>query len=161
MSRCGKTDQLEAAVLGSGGEGQRAELLSHAERCAVCRHELNWLRSEAVLFEQRRQRDEIERLWKGVERRSGARAGGLRRGLLATAAMMLVGLGLGARLVSHRASGDSLGGELQMSVESMPAVDLGSVLASVERGPTLGACVMMTPGVGIACDADLRATFDE
>jgi hypothetical protein len=48
-----------------------------------------------------------------------------------------------------------------MSVESLPTVDFGAVLASVERGPTLGACVMMTPGVGIACDADLRATFDE
>jgi hypothetical protein len=161
MSRCGKTAQLEAAVQGSALEAQRAELLAHAEHCAVCRHELNWLRAEVVLFEQRRQRDEIDRLWKGVAQRSTARAGGLRRGLMATAAMMLVGLGLGARLVAHPSAVESLGGGLQMSMESRPPVDLSAVLASVERGPALGACVMMTPGVGIACDADRRATFDE
>jgi hypothetical protein len=36
----------------------------------VCRHELNWLESEAALFRQRAGRDEVAHLWEGVQARS-------------------------------------------------------------------------------------------
>lgn len=65
MSRCGRTSQLESLL-----SHESPELRAHARGCAVCRHELNWLESEAALFRQRAGRDEVAHLWAGVEARS-------------------------------------------------------------------------------------------
>jgi hypothetical protein len=65
MSRCGRTSQLESLL-----SHESPELRTHARTCAVCRHELNWLESEATLFRQRAGRDEVAHLWAGVQARS-------------------------------------------------------------------------------------------
>lgn len=65
MSRCGRTSQLESLL-----SHESPELRAHARGCAVCRHELNWLESEAALFRQRAGRDEVAHLWEGVQARS-------------------------------------------------------------------------------------------
>lgn len=67
MSRCGRTSQLESLL-----SHESPELRAHARACAVCRHELNWLESEAALFRQRAGRDEVAHLWEGVQARSGS-----------------------------------------------------------------------------------------
>jgi hypothetical protein len=74
MSRCGRTQHLEAVVTPDTPAGVVAELLAHAKTCAVCRHELGWLQSERALFRQRAGRDEVANLWAGTVARTSAPA---------------------------------------------------------------------------------------
>jgi hypothetical protein len=74
MSRCGRTAHLEAVALGETSGSAADELRAHAKQCALCRHELNWLESEAAMFRQRAGRDEVAELWKGVAQRRGMAA---------------------------------------------------------------------------------------
>ncbi|MFT3710281.1 MAG: hypothetical protein QM817_21855 [Archangium sp.] len=71
MSRCGRTSQLEAVVRGEVPGPVANDVRAHAKTCAVCRHELNWLESEASLFRQRAGRDEVAHLWAGVANKRG------------------------------------------------------------------------------------------
>ena len=72
MSRCGKTEQLEALVMGELDLAHTTELELHTTRCAVCHHELNWLKTERVLFEQRLAREQVQQLWQGFAARRAA-----------------------------------------------------------------------------------------
>jgi hypothetical protein len=103
MSRCGKTELLEAAVqTGTPDEGLR----EHARHCPRCRHELNWLETERRLFRERAARDEVQQLWKGVAHRTAApRRRAFGRALVGVAATLLVVLGAGRTLLQQRSSG--------------------------------------------------------
>ena len=74
MSRCGKTEHLEAMVMGELNLAHTTELELHTSKCAVCHHELNWLRSERVLFEQRLAREQVQQLWEGFAAKRAAPA---------------------------------------------------------------------------------------
>ena len=70
MKTCPTRLALEAAVLGEAPGGRLTDYEAHAEQCARCRHELNWLRTEQSLFAQRTARDEVGRLWKAWSSKS-------------------------------------------------------------------------------------------
>ena len=63
MSRCGRTSQMEAMVLGELSAPEALELRNHARSCQVCRHELRWAETEKTLFTQRAVRDEVRGMW--------------------------------------------------------------------------------------------------
>ncbi len=70
--------------MGELGPAESSQLRSHLERCVVCRHELQWLETEASLFRQREGRQLF------VEKHTGRRLGfGGAFGLLAAAAIVL------------------------------------------------------------------------
>lgn len=103
MSRCGKTHLLEDAV---NGDAPDEALREHANDCARCRHELNWLETERQLFRSRAARDEVQFLWKGVAARVGAepRKPTFSRALVAAAAALFLVLGAGRLFVSAQSS---------------------------------------------------------
>ena len=146
MKICPTRLQLESAVLGEVHEARAAELEAHAEACARCRHELNWLRTESTLFAQRTAREEVSRLWDAVDARANPPRGrGLTRTMLAIAASVLVAV-VGLRFVSsagHRGSARDRAEPVPMSLETM------SVDPTADSAPASMPCY--TPGFGIAC----------
>ncbi len=143
MKSCPSRLQLESAVLGEAPAGRLTELDAHAESCARCRHELNWLRAESALFAQRHARDEVSRLWESVDSKSTAkRSRGLTRAMLAIAASLLVAIAVG------RVGTGSRGG----SHKSLEPVPMSLEMMSVDQGSS-GVATMpcYTPGFGIAC----------
>lgn len=144
MKSCPSRLQLEAAVLGEAHEGRAAELDAHAEGCARCRHELNWVRTETSLFAQRTARDEVGRLWQAVDSRAQSKRGArLTRAMLAIAASVLLAV-VGARFMGS--AGRSAPRErlepVPMSLETM-SVDPGA--------DSIATMPCYTPGFGIAC----------
>jgi hypothetical protein len=143
MKSCPSRTQLEAAVLGEAPAARLVELDAHAQGCARCRHELNWLRAESALFAQRHARDEVSRLWESVDARSTSKRGRrLTRAMLAIAASLLVAiaagrLGAGARMSPHNGSEP-----VPMSLEMMSVDQAGREIATMP---------CYTPGFGIAC----------
>lgn len=101
---CDRDQLLEALVGGELRGGAADELQSHLKRCARCRHELNWLRTEASLLRQRAGREEVAHLWNrwGPESASrpprGWRPMAASVGLVAVLLALLVGV---MRLPSH------------------------------------------------------------
>ena len=154
MSRCGKTDQLEAMVLGELSAARVNALELHTSRCAVCHHELNWLKSERLMFEQRLAREQVQQLWEGF----AARRAGPKRALawgrwamgLAAAAVLMIGLGLSSRV-------QPAGGHLEAS----EAYELPMSLEEMSRniGSTGRDCSELRPGMGFACGPYLPASF--
>ena len=156
MSRCGKTEQLEALVMGELAGPRVAELQLHTTRCAACHHELHWLESERLMFEHRLAREQVDKLWEGFAARRAAPAAQLRRRwervALAVAASAVLVLGLSAR----NSTRPSLQGELfdssaPMSLEEMSR-DLGGGLEQRD-------CSQLPPGQGFACGPFLPASF--
>ena len=153
MSRCGKTDQLEAMVLGELNTARVNELEMHTSRCAVCHHELNWLKSERLMFEQRLAREQVQQLWEGFAKRRAAPRrqpawGRWAMGVAASAVLML-GLGLGSKVEPGGQRAASEAYELPMSLEEM----------SRNIGSTGRDCSELRPGMGFACGPYLPASF--
>ena len=153
MSRCGKTEQLEALVLGELNLAHSTELESHTSRCAVCHHELNWLKSERVMFEQRLAREQVQQLWEGfaAKRAAPKRQRGWGRWAMAVAASAVLMLGLSSKVrpgqIEETDSFDSF--EESMSFEAM----------SREIRSTGRDCSELRPGMGFACGPYLPASF--
>ncbi len=56
MSADCRTERLEALLEGALAPAQTDGLQAHLSACAACRHELEWLRAEQTLMDQRRRR---------------------------------------------------------------------------------------------------------
>ena len=152
MSRCGKSEQLEALVMGELGAARVTELELHTSHCAACHHELNWLKSERLMFEQRLARAEVQKLWAGfaAKRDAPARTESWGRWAMAAAASALLLVGVTARLQSPRLdSGSSFEPSAPMSLEEM----------SRDLGPQGRDCSQLQPGTGFACGPFLPASF--
>ncbi len=149
MKTCPTRIQLEAAVMGEVPEGRLSDCETHAEHCARCRHELNWLRSEQAMFGQRAAREEVSRLWEGAPRRKEARAEGfVTRALLAVGATVLFAVTIGGHVTSRGSAWAHVSGDdaLQMSLETMSIEH--QQMASAE----LASLPCYTPGFGPACE---------
>lgn len=147
MSRCGKTDQLEALAMGELSLARATELEVHTAHCAVCHHELNWLKSERLMFEQRLAREHVSQLWEGFAQKRAAPARRQRawgRLAMAIAASTVLMLGLSAKTRSEVTESASL--DAPMSLEEM------------SRETRLD-CSALKPGVGFACGPYLPASF--
>ena len=156
MSRCGRTQHLEAVALGEAPSAVAAELRAHAKQCALCRHELNWLESESALFRQRAGRDEVAELWKGVAQRSGLQAPprAWPRVLVAMAAaaalVLLVGR-VAPRPVSLATDGSRTEEE---ALESSMLMSPGSFFFESDVP-----CSKLPSGVGFQCSPVVPASF--
>ena len=152
MSRCGKTEQLEALVMGELDVARATELEMHTSRCAACHHELNWLKSERVLFEHRLAREQVQELWAGFAAKRAApirqRAWGRWALAFAASAVLMIGLSSKVRTGGHVAQSDE-SFELPMSLEEM----------SRNIGSTGRDCSQLRPGMGFACGPYLPASF--
>lgn len=69
MSRCGHTEHLEALVMGELHGAEAHELRAHAEHCSRCRHELNWLETERMLFRARAADQQVSTLINRADQR--------------------------------------------------------------------------------------------
>lgn len=153
MKPCATRLQLEAAVLGEVPEGRLEELDQHAEACARCRHELNWLRAETAMFAQRSARDEVSRLWEAVDpKRESRRSRTFGRSVLALAASILVAVVVTGKMSGSRRSHSAGDEPLPMSLETM-SVDQQFASAELFSPPCF------TPGFGIACEAVEHVAF--
>lgn len=155
MSRCGRTAQLEVVVMGETSPLIAAELRAHAKKCALCRHELNWLESESSMFRQRAGRDEVAHLWKGVAQRSGLdspRSWPRVMVAMAAAAVLVLMMGrVSAPPVSLATDGSRNQEEtLESSMLMSPAF-----LFFEESEP----CSKLPTGVGFRCSSVVPASF--
>jgi hypothetical protein len=145
---CGRTSQLESLVADEVPRALQAELRAHALSCAVCRHELHWLETEATLFRQRAGRDEVDSLWEGTPWRKPARGGRRRSAVLAVVASMVVLVWQGAEREPPPASllvADSLQSDALMS----------PVLSPDARA----LCSTLPSGMGFRCSPSVPASF--
>lgn len=153
MSRCGKTEQLEAMVMGELNLAHATELEMHTTRCAVCHHELHWLKSEQVMFEQRLAREQVQQLWDGFAKKRAApqryRAWGRWALAAAASAVLMVGLSSSSIRRGPTAQNEAFDDTLSMSLEEM----------SREIGSTSRDCSELRPGMGFACGPYLPASF--
>lgn len=162
MSRCGRTSQLEALVLGELTAPEALELRTHAQHCLVCRHELRWAESEKSLFTQRAVREEVRGLWAQTKwAKKPERKLGPAMALALAAAVLLVVLVRPAPALSP-APTPNIPGELLMTLDEAALMTPAKPddFSSAELEASLGACLMMTPGQGgIACSAGAWASF--
>ncbi len=158
MSACGKTALLDALTRGELVPAQSLELRAHAAQCARCRHELNWLESEATLFRQRASRDEVRHLWEGVAlpSRSAADPRRTRRVLVSLAASLLLVFGL-SRLTPSvpRAHG---GADASNAAWSETLVSEALSTENLEVG-TSPMCSELPEGWGFWCGPAVPASF--
>lgn len=141
MSRCGRTSQLESLL-----SVEQPDLRAHAKQCALCRHELNWLESEATLFRQRAGRDEVAHLWAGVEKRAPvapSRSWPRVLGAMAAAAAMLF-----------------LATPVKPAAFDEGPLESESLMSPVLRfGEEDAACSRLPSGVGFQCKPVVPASF--
>lgn len=148
MSRCGRTQQLEAVATGEAPLALATELRAHAKHCALCRHELNWLESETSLFRQRAGRDEVAHLWTGVAARRGlepARPWSRVLVAMAAAAALILGVGHLTPTPQRFAAEEPLESDALMS----PVLFLDS-----QQEP----CSKLPSGMGFTCTAPIIAS---
>lgn len=158
MSRCGRTNHLEAMVAGELGVTTERELRAHADTCTRCRHELRWLESERRLFRQRASREEVSELWQGVSRRSGPQVGRpWVRVMVALAASLLVALGLGRLTLPRHPSAHATAGELSGGVDWSEASEGG--FSSLQPESALTVCSTLPEGLGFHCGPAVPASF--
>lgn len=159
MSACGKTTSLDALARGELPPAQALELRTHAAQCARCRHELNWLESEAALFRQRASRDEVRHLWEGValsSKRPAVDPRRTRRVLVSLAASLLLVAGL-SRLTPappHASGGfdaSSAGWNAEQVSEALSSENVG-----VGSSPM---CSQLPEGWGFWCGPAVPASF--
>ena len=154
MTRCGRTAQLEVVVMGETSPVVAAELRAHAKKCALCRHELNWLESEAAIFRQRAGRDEVAHLWKGVANRSGLNPSrSWPRVLVAMAAAAVLVLMVG-RVAPRPVSLATDGSRSEETLESSMLMSPGFLFFE-ESAP----CSKLPTGVGFQCSPVVPASF--
>jgi hypothetical protein len=153
MSRCGRTSQLEAVVRGEVPGPVANDVRAHARQCAVCRHELNWLESEASLFRQRAGRDEVAHLWAGVankrglaERRPWARV----FVAMAAAAVLALVVGLGGPRSPVRST--------TQYDEALETDALMSPALFIDEGEA-APCSKLPSGMGFSCSQPVPASF--
>lgn len=144
MSRCGRTSQLESLLT-----HEQPELRAHAKVCALCRHELNWLESEATLFRQRAARDEVAHLWKGIEKRAPVESRPWPRVLVAVAAAAALLFSVG-NVSSPRGSLAADDGPLESDALMSPVLSFGGDGEACSRLPS---------GVGFQCKPVVPASF--
>lgn len=150
MSRCGKAEQLEALVMGEVVGPKAVELEQHVTHCAACHHELNWLKSEQVMFDHRRSREAVAQLWNGFVAKRAAPERHWARWAIAMAASVVALVGVASQLSSpRRDSGKSFEGSAPMSLEEM----------SRDFGAQGQDCSQLQPGTGFACGPFLPASF--
>ena len=151
MSRCGKTEHLEALAMGELSSARAIELEQHTSQCAACHHELNWLKSERVMFKHRLARDQVQQLWAGFKAKKAvpARDHAWGRWALAMAASAMLLVGVTSRLHSARLDPQSFEPSAPMSLEEM----------SRDLGPHGQDCSQLQPGTGFACGPFLPASF--
>lgn len=155
MSRCGRTSHLEALTRGEMPGPVAIDLRVHARQCAVCRHELNWLESEASLFRQRAGRDEVAHLWAGVANKRGlgeGRAWGRVLVAMAAAAVLALVVGFGGTQRRSLATGHELGGE---ALESDALMSPALFFDEADAAP----CSKLPSGVGFSCSQPVPASF--
>jgi anti-sigma factor RsiW len=156
MSTCGRTAVLESIVAGEAPAALAAELRAHATNCARCRHELNWLETEARLFRERAARDEVSELWMGVARRRGmANAWPWSRVLMAFAASVLVLLGASRLVLGQPGSQGGTDASSLVDEVGMSEPLMSPVLSWGEREN----CSRMPDGVGFRCEPAIAASF--
>lgn len=150
MKTCPRMPQLESVASGEAPVALAVELRAHAEGCAVCRHELAWLQTEAELFRMRAARDEVGLLWSRVaERCDPPRRRPWSRGLLVAAASLLVLLGLG------RLSLEGLGPKAAADDEAQMSDALMSPMLGVGDDDN---CSKLPDGVGFRCESPVPAS---
>ncbi len=152
MSRCGKTEALEALVLGELGQARTIELEQHVAHCAACHHEYNWLKSEQVMFEHRRSREAVAELWSGfvAKRAAPAQHHAWTRWAFALAASAIAVVGLAARLNST---------PMDRAVSFEPSTPMSLEEISRDLGNGGQDCSQLQPGTGFACGPFLPASF--
>jgi anti-sigma factor RsiW len=147
---------LESIVTGEASSAQAAELRAHADTCPRCRHELNWLETEAKLFRERAAREEVAQLWKGVAARSERPAERpWSRVLVALAASALVLLGVGRVALGSFASHSGADASVFHDEFGMSEPLMSPVLTLEERDN----CSKLPDGVGFRCEPAIPASF--
>ncbi|MCC6332693.1 MAG: hypothetical protein IT380_01745 [Myxococcales bacterium] len=156
MSTCGYSSSLESVVAGDAPAALATELRAHAAHCARCRHELNWLETEARLFRERAARDEVSALWKGVAQRRGlAHTRPWSRVLVAVAASLLMLLGAG-RLILGATSHGGADAPVFLDEARMSEPLMTPALTLVEERDN---CSRLPDGVGFRCEPAIPASF--
>lgn len=156
MTTCGRTPLLESVVTGDAPAALANELRVHAAGCARCRHELNWLESEAKLFRERAARDEVSHLWAGVaERRGLPSQRPWSRVLVAVAASMLLLLGAGRVALGITSSHGGADASVFHDDFGM-SEPLMSPALTLEEGEN---CSRLPDGVGFRCEPAIPASF--
>jgi hypothetical protein len=153
MTACGRTHQLEAVVVGEAPAALAAELRAHARRCARCRHELDWLETEAALFRQRAGREEVAHLWAGVAERRGLEAPRPWGRMLTALAAAVVLSFAGGRLAGQARPGWAL--DAGVHHEALETDALMSPALELEAN---AACSTLPTGVGFHCSAPVLAS---
>lgn len=155
MSSCGRTPLLESVVTGEASATLANELRAHAAGCARCRHELNWLESEAKLFRERAAREEVAHLWAGVaERRGLPSQRPWSRVLVAVAASLVLLLGAGRAVLGVTSHG---GADASVFHEDFGMSEplMSPVLTLEDRDN----CSKLPDGVGFRCEPAIPASF--
>lgn len=152
MSHCGRTQSLEAVVMGEAPHAMAVELRAHAQKCARCRHELNWLESESTLFKQRAGREEVAHLWPSVRQGARHRSSWPRALLAMVAVTALAFLSAGRLYVSPPRPVDAVAQDaLETAFESSP---LMSPVLFIDEP-----CSRLPLGVGFQCSPVVPASF--
>ena len=140
MSRCGHTEDLEALVMGEVHGAEAHELRAHAEHCSRCRHELNWLETERMLFRARAADHQVPQLInKSDQRRRVVQV------TLAAVATLLLTTGI-ARFLTSAASQSGA----DASVGFSQSVFEPEVETAESRDVPVG-CSRLPEGVGFHC----------
>ncbi len=155
MSRCGRTQSMEAVAQGALSGPRAEELRAHARECALCRHELNWLETEATLFRHRAGREEVAQLWEGVAASRGLPAPRPWPRVLAAVAAGLVLLVGAARLVASPPAG-SLEAR---AADEQEALESQVLMTPVLFAPSETPCSRLPSGTGFRCEPAVPASF--
>lgn len=163
MSRCRRTEKLEALVLGELSAPEALELRNHARSCSVCRHELRWAETEKTLFAQRAARDEVRGLWAQTKwARAPRQKVAPALAVALAAALVLFAVARPAARSSPSPSFEAYDGELLMTLDEAALMTPARPddFTSAQLEASLGACLMMTPGQGgVACTPGAFASF--
>jgi hypothetical protein len=152
---CGRTQYLEAMISGET-PALEADLRAHAQGCALCRHELNWLQTERGLCRQRASRDEVSALWKGVALRSGTGSSRPWQRVLvglAASALLVAGVGGLGRFASTGANAAPAPAAVEPN-ESEPLSSEQVLFPSSDER-----CSKLPTGLGFHCGPAVPASF--
>lgn len=154
MSRCGRTQAMEAVALGEVTGARADELRAHAQGCPLCRHELRWLESEAALFRERAGREAVAHLWAGVAKSRGLEARRPWPRVLAAVAAGLVLLFAAARVAAPQGAVDATAQAEE--AEALESPLLMTPVLFVEPDPN---CSKLPSGTGFRCEPAVPASF--
>jgi anti-sigma factor RsiW len=143
---CGRTHLLEAMVQGELPATSADELRAHANGCAKCHHELNWLLTERKLFRTRAGREEVQQLWSAVSQRVDPRRAARQwsRVAVAFAASLLAVVGLSR--VTRSQSPSTSSPSVVMQSEPLESEPMMSSAVGTDE-----ACSRLPQGLGFHC----------